>query len=254
MRRRGANLGAEHDAAGWRMLRGDEVGALLAAHLLRRDPATPGVFATSIVSSSLLGKMAAAHGLDHVETLTGFKWIGRVPGLRFGYEEALGYCVDPQAVRDKDGISAALLIAELAATLKAEGRTPGDELDAIAVRYGLHATSQLCRPLCRRLADRRRLWPPPSTTRRRTWAVCRSPAPRTSAWAPTGLPPTEGLRYRLADGSRVVVRPSGTEPKLKCYLEVVLAVDDSVGQARSTAASQLAAIERDLAAALGLTP
>src|SRR6185295_11450417 len=104
-------------AHGWRMLRGDEVGALLADHLLRRG--VRGVFATTIVSSSLLGKMAAEAGIDYVETLTGFKWIGRVPGLAYGYEEALGYCVAPDLVRDKDGVSALLRIAELAAELKA---------------------------------------------------------------------------------------------------------------------------------------
>ena len=109
------------DGSGWRMLRGDEVGALLAAHLVRREPALQGTFAESIVSSSLLGRIAEAHGLGYAETLTGFKWISRVEGLRYGYEEALGYCVDPAGVRDKDGVSAALLVAELAATLKARG-------------------------------------------------------------------------------------------------------------------------------------
>ena len=117
---------------GWRMLRGDEVGALLADHLLRRG--VRGVFATTIVSSSLLGVMAERHGVEFAETLTGFKWIGRVPGLAFGYEEALGYCVAPDLVRDKDGVSALLRVAELAAELKAEGRTLLDRLDEIAGR------------------------------------------------------------------------------------------------------------------------
>ena len=104
------------DAHGWRMLRGDEVGALLAHHLIARG--RTGVYANSIVSSSLLGKMAAAAGQPHEETLTGFKWIGRVEGLAFGYEEALGYCCDPENVRDKDGVSALLLVCELAAAAK----------------------------------------------------------------------------------------------------------------------------------------
>jgi len=110
-------------SSGWRMLRGDEVGALLATHLVRRHPDLSGTFAASIVSSSLLGRIAAAHGLGYTETLTGFKWISRVEGLLYGYEEALGYCVAPQVVRDKDGVSAALFLAEMAAGLKAQGRT-----------------------------------------------------------------------------------------------------------------------------------
>ncbi len=126
---------------GWRMLRGDEVGALLAAHLVRRG--VTGVFAESIVSSSLLGRIAAAAGVGYEETLTGFKWIARVEGLRYGYEEALGYCVDPEGVRDKDGITAALLVTELASVLKEEGRTLTDLLDVLAVEHGLHATDQL---------------------------------------------------------------------------------------------------------------
>jgi phosphomannomutase len=122
---------------GWRMLRGDEVGALLGAAIAERGGAgraPGGVFATTIVSSSLLGKIAAAHGIEYRETLTGFKWISKIPGLVFGYEEALGYCVDPGGVRDKDGITAALVIAEHAASLKAAGRTLLDALAEIDAR------------------------------------------------------------------------------------------------------------------------
>ena len=126
---------------GWRMLRGDEVGALLAHHLMSRGRS--GTWATSIVSSSLLGRMAAAAGQPYVETLTGFKWIGRVPGLVFGYEEALGYCCDPDHVKDKDGVSALLLLCELAAQTKAAGRTLVDVLDDLALEHGLHATDQV---------------------------------------------------------------------------------------------------------------
>ncbi len=126
---------------GWRMLRGDEVGALLAHHLMSRG--RTGTWATSIVSSSLLGRMAAAAGQPYVETLTGFKWIGRVPGLVFGYEEALGYCCDPEHVKDKDGVSALLLLCELAAQTKAAGRTLVDVLDDLALQHGLHATDQV---------------------------------------------------------------------------------------------------------------
>ena len=125
------------------MLRGDEVGALLGSHVLERGVAADSadaVFANSIVSSRLLAAMCRATGVRHEETLTGFKWIGRVPGLRYGYEEALGYCVDPEHVRDKDGVSAALLVAEMAAGLKAEGRTLADVLDDLALEHGVHAT------------------------------------------------------------------------------------------------------------------
>jgi phosphomannomutase len=130
---------------GWRMLHGDEVGALLGQEVATRaaDAGHGGVLACSIVSSRLLAQIAAEHGLGHRWTLTGFKWISRVDGLVFGYEEALGYCTDPAHVRDKDGLSAALLLAQLAARLKAEGRTLVDVLDDLARRHGLHLTDQL---------------------------------------------------------------------------------------------------------------
>lgn len=163
-------------AGDWRMLRGDEVGALLAAHLVRRG--ATGTFAESIVSSSLLARIAEQAGLPHEETLTGFKWIARVEGLRYGYEEALGYCVDPDGVRDKDGITAALLLAELASGLKEEGRTLLDLLDDLAVAHGLHATDQLSVRVedLSLIADAmRRLRENP----RPNWPVCRSPRPRT---------------------------------------------------------------------------
>ena len=237
---------------GWRMLRGDEVGALLAQHLIRRDPGLRGVFAASIVSSSLLGRIAAAHGLGFEETLTGFKWISRVQGLRFGYEEALGYCVDPEGVRDKDGVSAAILVAELAAVLKAEGRTLTDLLDDLAREHGLHATDQLSarfddvsqiEAAMARLRDE----PPTALGGRDVTAV------EDLTQGVRGLPPTDGLCYRLAGGCRVIVRPSGTEPKVKCYLEVVIPViDGDVDAARRTAAESLAATKQDIAAAAGI--
>jgi phosphomannomutase len=239
-------------ASGWRMLRGDEVGALLATHLVRRYPDLSGTFAASIVSSSLLGRIAAAHGLGYEETLTGFKWISRVDGLRYGYEEALGYCVDPAGVRDKDGVSAALLMAELAATLKAEGRVLTDLLDDLAREHGLHATDQLSvrvddLALIEDAMARLRAEPPTALGGR---AVEQA---EDLLEGTDTLPPTDGLRYRLADGGRVVVRPSGTEPKLKGYLEVVVPVaDDDVAVARRTAAEALAAIKDDLATALAL--
>jgi phosphomannomutase len=239
-------------SGGWRMLRGDEVGALLGSHLLERGvPAdsADAVFANSIVSSRLLAAMCRAAGVRHEETLTGFKWIGRVPGLRYGYEEALGYCVDPGHVRDKDGISAALLVAELAATLKGQGRTLADRLDELAGAHGVHATDafsvrvsdlSLIGTVMGRLRDEPRE------------AVAGIPVERLDdlAAGTDDLPPTDGLRWYLEDGSRVIVRPSGTEPKLKVYLEVVEAVTgDDLRGARERAGERLAAIRADLEAA-----
>ncbi|MFE5187340.1 phospho-sugar mutase [Streptomyces sp. NPDC056628] len=234
----------------WRMLRGDEVGALLAAHLVARG--AQGTFAESIVSSSLLGRIAEKAKLPYEETLTGFKWIARVDGLRYGYEEALGYCVDPEGVRDKDGITAALLITELASTLKAEGRTLPDLLDDLAVEHGLHATDQLSvrvedlsviADAMRRLREQ-----PPAE-------LAGLPVTRAEdlTEGTEKLPPTDGLRYTLR-GARVIVRPSGTEPKLKCYLEVVVPVADheALPAARAKAADLLTAIKRDLSTAAGI--
>ncbi|MFM9589068.1 phospho-sugar mutase [Streptomyces scabiei] len=241
---------AVRDGADWRMLRGDEVGALLASHLVARG--VRGTFAESIVSSSLLGRIAEKAGLPYEETLTGFKWIARVEGLRYGYEEALGYCVDPEGVRDKDGITAALLITELASRLKEEGRTLLDLLDDIAVEHGLHATDQLSvrvedLSVIARAMERLRERPPTALA---------GLAVTTAEDLTRGtdrLPPTDGLRYTL-DGARVIVRPSGTEPKLKCYLEVVVPVADHAGlpAARAKAADLLAGIKRDLSAAAGI--
>ena len=241
---------AVKDGGDWRMLRGDEVGALLAAHLVRRG--AQGTFAESIVSSSLLGRIAEKAGLPYEETLTGFKWIARVEGLRYGYEEALGYCVDPDGVRDKDGITAALLITELASELKEEGRTLPDLLDDLAVEHGLHATDQLSvrvedLSVIARAMQQLREQPP---TELAGLAITRA---EDLTRGTDMLPPTDGLRYTL-DGARVIVRPSGTEPKLKCYLEVVVpvATHDGLPAAHATAGGLLAAIKRDLSAAAGI--
>ena len=197
--------------SGWRMLRGDEVGILLADALLGKG--IKGTYATTIVSSSMLKAMAARHGVGYVETLTGFKWIARAaPDLGYGYEEALGYAVAPALVGDKDGISAALLVAELAARLKRDGSSLLGRLDELAAEYGRYATDQL-------------------SLRVDDLAVIGDTMARLRAGPPVTflgehvtvddlLPDTDGLRFRFA-GGRVVVRPSGTEPKLKAYLEVV---------------------------------
>ena len=215
---------------GWQMLRGDEVGALLAQHLLklRRE----GVYATSIVSSSLLGKMAVAEKQLYAETLTGFKWIGRVKDLAFGYEEALGYCVDPAHVKDKDGVSALMMVCDIAARAKAAGRTLRDLLDDIARIHGLHATDQLSVRMddlaaIPAVVDRLRDMPPASLGGLAVLGV------DDLSLGSKDLPPTIGLRFRLADNGRVIVRPSGTEPKIKCYLEVVVPVEE-VRAARDT--------------------
>ncbi|MFF7839770.1 phospho-sugar mutase [Streptomyces ossamyceticus] len=241
---------AVKDGADWRMLRGDEVGALLATHLVRRG--AQGTFAESIVSSSLLGRIAEKAGLPYEETLTGFKWIARVDGLRYGYEEALGYCVDPEGVRDKDGITAALLITELASQLKEEGRTLLDLLDDIAVEHGLHATDQLSvrvedLSVIARAMEQLREQPPT------TLAGLAITKAEDLTRGTDRLPPTDGLRYTL-DGARVIVRPSGTEPKLKCYLEVVVPVAGhaDLPEAHATATDLLAKIKQDLSAAAGI--
>jgi phosphomannomutase len=239
------------EAHGWRMLRGDEVGVLLAHHLITGGHT--GTYACSIVSSTLLGTMATAAGQPFVETLTGFKWISKVDGLVFGYEEALGYCVDPEHVKDKDGVSALLLLCELAAAEKAQGRTLVDVLDDLALAHGLHATDQLSV----RVTDpaeieaamkRLRSVPPTSLGGLRVESI------DDLSRGDGGLPPTEGLRYRLQSGARVIVRPSGTEPKLKCYLEVVVPVDAEAGvdAARISAAARLDALRSDVRSAAGL--
>ncbi|MFD2766910.1 phospho-sugar mutase [Micromonospora eburnea] len=236
------------DGAGtWRMLRGDEVGALLADHLMRRG--VTGLYATTIVSSSLLRAMCAARGLPYDETLTGFKWIVRAGGgsqpLVFGYEEALGYCVAPEHVRDKDGITAALTVAELAAGLKAEGRTLTDRLDELAAEFGVHHTDQLSV----RVDDLRKITQ--MMTRLRT-AVPASLLGHPVTEASDLLPDADVVILRT-DAARVVIRPSGTEPKLKAYLEVVEPVaDGDVPAARARATDAVAALRTEIATTLGL--
>ncbi|MGW5846773.1 phospho-sugar mutase [Streptomyces sp. NPDC055254] len=243
---------------GWRMLRGDEVGALLAAHLVHNGVSGGDgncVFAESIVSSSLLGRIAEAAGVGYEETLTGFKWIARVEGLRYGYEEALGYCVDPEGVRDKDGVTAALLVAELASVLKEQGRTLTDLLDDLAIAHGLHATDQLSV----RVSDLSVIADAMAALRARppvSLAGLRVASAEDLSKGTETLPPTDGLRYYL-DGAykaRVIARPSGTEPKLKCYLEVVVPVAEAsdLAGARVRGQEVLDAIKKDLAAAMGL--
>ncbi|MDQ5973841.1 MAG: phosphomannomutase [Actinomycetota bacterium] len=234
---------------GWRMLTGDEVGTLLGWWIAsgNRRVARRGVLAESIVSSSLLAEIAADFHLAYAQTLTGFKWIARVPDLMFGYEEALGYCVDPNGVRDKDGITAALMIVEMATRMLYKGRTLTDVLDDIALQHGVYATSQVSV----RVSDLSRI--------AEVMSALRTTPPASVAGVPVasfedleegadGLPPTDGLRFTLASGARIIVRPSGTEPKVKCYLQsVVPVVHDDLIAARAQAGSELRAMAADVA-------
>ncbi|GEL95662.1 phospho-sugar mutase [Cellulomonas composti] len=253
-------------AEGWRMLHGDETGSLLGAIVARRIAAEPGpidpetTFASSIVSSRLLSRIAAAAGVQHRQTLTGFKWLSRVDGLAYAYEEALGYCVAPQNVHDKDGMSAALLVASAAARLKAEGRTPMDVLDDLARAHGLHLTGQVSArfdDLAQIPATVQRLREAPPTTVGGSPVTSVVDLAHGSDEDRDGLPPTEGLRLDAADRTRVIVRPSGTEPKVKCYLEVIEPVapdadDAAVGVARERARHRLDQVAADMRSALGI--
>ena len=206
----------------WVALSGDEVGWLLGWWLLRRGGFT-GTMAASLVSSTLLQRIAEDAGVPFTTTLTGFKWISRTPDLGYGYEEALGYCVDPRHIADKDGITAALLALELVAALNAEGRTVFDVLDELALRHGVHATRQVSvrlptPELIASAVDGLRADPPRDLGGMPVQAIV------DLADGVDGLPPTDGILLRLP-GARVIVRPSGTEPKVKCYLEVVRPVD-----------------------------
>ena len=208
---------------GWQRLTGDQVGLILADEIASK--AKSGTLACSIVSSSVLSKVADHYGLDFKATLTGFKWISKIPNLIFGYEEALGYCIDPDHVADKDGVSAALLLANIARRERAAGRTLWDLLDDLGSRYGFYATGQISI----RVSDL-------SIIGKAMQSIRTAPPKELAGLAASftdmslgskDLMPTDGLRFDVADGRRVIIRPSGTEPKLKCYLEAVS--DSKVG-------------------------
>jgi phosphomannomutase len=235
---------------GGRQLTGDEVGALLADWLIRRG--VTGTYASSLVSGSLMHVIAAAHGVPSEETPTGFKWIMRAGSaeapLAYGYEEALGYSVAPTVVKDKDGISASLAVAVLAAELKATGRTLLDRLDELALEHGLFVTGQLSvrvedLTLISDAMERLRAAPP-------TRLLGRDVAFTDLAQEAT---PVDAVRL-LGDGVRVIVRPSGTEPKLKAYLETVVPVHDDAGiiAARGRGQDELDQLRTEMSAALGL--
>jgi len=204
--------------SGWRMLRGDELGAVFGETIARNS--SKGVLANSIVSSTILSKIAAHYNLEFKQTLTGFKWLTKIDNLAFGYEEALGYAVDAITVNDKDGISAAIKLAQIATDLAAENKTILDLLDEIWAKYGYHATEQISI----RLADfsqvgvimgRLRKGPPTKIAGHIVTSIDDLTVPT------DGLPPTDGLRIWLDGTIRVIIRPSGTEAKMKCYIEVI---------------------------------
>jgi phosphomannomutase len=243
---------------GWRGLSGDEIGILLADWLLDAGGGADRLVVTTVVSSSMLGRLADARGAAFAETLTGFKWVVRPalerPELRFvyGYEEALGSCVGT-LVRDKDGITAALAFADLVAAEKERGRSVLDRLDDLARELGVHATAQRSIPfegfdgLARMQAAVDALADAPPGT-----LIGVPVAELEDLRRGERLPPTEGIVLR-ADGLRLVVRPSGTEPKLKCYAEAVVRVagerPDDLATARAEGAARVAAL---LDAAVGL--
>lgn len=217
-------------ASGWRMLSGDETGWLLGDYILSQPATGFRTVASTVVSSRMLAAIAAHHGAAHVETLTGFKWLARAdaehPGtLVYAYEEAIGHCVDPQAVRDKDGISAAVLMCDLVASL--DGRSVPDLLDDLARRYGVHEVAAVSR----RVAD-------PGEAAALLRRLREAPPDRLAGYAVTHTDIADALILTGSDDHtsvRVVVRPSGTEPKLKCYVEVRCAVNGDLAAARQQA-------------------
>jgi len=202
----------------WRMLRGDELGVIFGEWIARTSPR--GTFGNSIVSSSILRKISAHYGIDFKEVLTGFKWLAKIEDLAFGYEEAIGYAVDSETVNDKDGISAAIYLAQIATDLAAAGKDLNDLLDEVWMRHGFHATEQISirvanmGAITELLEDLRRN-PPQEIAGRRVESIDDLASPT------DGLPPTDGLRLWLSGGVRIIIRPSGTEAKLKCYIEVI---------------------------------
>ena len=208
---------------GWRMLRGDELGIVFGEWIARSKP--KGSFANSIVSSSALRKISSHYGIDFQEVLTGFKWIAKIEDLAFGYEEAIGYAVDSDNVNDKDGISAAVFLAQIAMDLKRDGLTISDLLNQVWERHGFHGTEQISIRVTDMSAITNvltglRANPPREIAGRAVESIDDLAAPS------DGLPPTDGLRIWLAGGIRIIVRPSVTEAKMKCYIEVVTATSD----------------------------
>jgi phosphomannomutase len=222
---------------GWRRLTGDELGLLLGYEVAKRanQQGKKGTIACSIVSSSALSKVAEEFGFGYQETLTGFKYIAKVPNLIFGFEEALGYCVDPENTPDKDGISAALVVAALATELAAEGKTLLDQLSILADRYGHYATGQISI----RVSDLSLIAKQMEALRDNPPTEIDGVSARFTdlSIATANLGATDALRFDLTDSRRVIIRPSGTEPKLKCYLH-------AIGETKTAAVESLAALHK----------
>ena len=202
----------------WRMLRGDELGVIFGEWIARTAP--KGTFGNSIVSSSILRKISAHYGIDFKEVLTGFKWLAKIEDLAFGYEEAIGYAVDSETVNDKDGISAAIFLAQIASDLATDGKDLNDLLDQVWARHGFHATEQISIRVAdmsaiSKLLANLRSNPPQEIAGRAVESIDDLAAPTDA------LPPTDGVRLWLSGGVRIIIRPSGTEAKLKCYIEVI---------------------------------
>ncbi|MGH9100156.1 MAG: phospho-sugar mutase, partial [Acidimicrobiales bacterium] len=258
-------------ASGWRRLTGDEVGVLLGAFVLERvregwcpfgqtgaGGARP-LVASSIVSSSMLAKIAASAGVPFVATLTGFKWIVRavdaVPGTRlvFGYEEALGYAVG-DVVHDKDGIGAGLAILALAGELRARASTLSEQLGSLMCRHGVHRTAQLSIPIGDQEGQMACLRASPPTEIAGHEVLRTLDLAAGSVWEEglPALPPADVLGFWLDAGARVLVRPSGTEPKLKSYVEVVRpVVGDDLAGAMAAASKELDVVVAALGVLLG---
>jgi phosphomannomutase len=210
-----------HSDGSYRQLTGDQLGLLLGEEMAARASreGLTGNLACSIVSSSALGKVAEHFGFGFQQTLTGFKWVSRVPNLIFGYEEALGYCVDSDQVRDKDGLSAALIVTDIASQLANQGYTLGDQLDRLMQRYGYFSTGQISI----RVTDLNVISNLMSKLRNNPPGEIAGVAAKFEDMQQGSklLPATDALRFTLTDGRTVIIRPSGTEPKLKCYLQAV---------------------------------
>ncbi len=205
---------------GWRMLRGDELGIIFGEWIARTKPR--GTIGNSIVSSSALRKICGHYGVNFQEVLTGFKWLAKIEDLAFGYEEAIGYAVDSETVNDKDGISAAIFLAQVATDLANQGQTLTNLLNDVWTRHGFHGTEQISIRVSdmgsiARLLTTLRQNPPSEIAGRAVKSIDDLAAPK------DGLPPTDGLRIWLDGDIRIIVRPSGTEAKMKCYIEVITA-------------------------------
>ncbi len=202
----------------WQVLRGDEVGVLIGDYLIKKSSSSNSAIANSLVSSSLLGKIANKKGLKFEETLTGFKWISKIENLLFGYEEALGYCVDQKNVNDKDGISAAVILVQIIQELKGNGLSIFDYLEKLGNEYGFHKTDQISIRV-KNLQDidellNRVITAPPKL-------LINNALKSYENLGESKVKPTLGVRLNYENGIRVIIRPSGTEPKLKCYIEVI---------------------------------